>query len=80
MTVHRRLTSRSACVAGLSNSKLIDAFSTTYDVRGQRGDAPDVMNRLEVLHEEIIRREAAGLLTEDDWKESPAPAEGAPWA
>ena len=49
----------------LSNAALLDEFSGMYDAwRGDElGEA-----RLDAIHEEIIRRECAGLLTEEDWK------------
>jgi hypothetical protein len=51
----------------LSNAELLDAFEAALDAREARDDAPDLMVRLDLLHEEILRRERNGSLTDDDW-------------
>jgi hypothetical protein len=53
----------------LSNAALLDAFGATYEVRENQGDRPDLMFRLDLLHNEIVRREGMGLLTDEDWKD-----------
>jgi hypothetical protein len=58
-----------AWLLGLSNAALIAAFGTTIDARDARGDAPDLTHRLDLLHDEIARRERAGLLTDNDWSD-----------
>jgi hypothetical protein len=51
----------------LSNVGLINAFGAAYACREVRGDAPDLMQRLDVLSDEIDRRYSAGTITDDDW-------------
>lgn len=52
----------------LSNAALLDELGRALDAREARADAPDLMYRLDLLAEEISRRENIGLLTEEDWK------------
>jgi hypothetical protein len=54
-------------VLQLTNADLTDAFGTALDARETRNDAPDLMRRLDVLSEEISRRNWSGMLTDDDW-------------
>jgi hypothetical protein len=63
----RQAWDKPAWLLGLSNAALIAAFGTTIAARDARGDAPDLMHRLDLLHDEITRRARAELLTEDDW-------------
>jgi hypothetical protein len=58
---------RPAWLSGLSNAALLIEFETALDAREERCDAPDLMRRLDVLNDEISRRECSGLLTERDW-------------
>jgi hypothetical protein len=55
---------RPTWVRVLSNAALLDAFDAAWDVYGRSGDTV----RLDLIHDEIIRREWAGTLTEEDWK------------
>jgi hypothetical protein len=59
---------RPAWVLQLTNAQLIDAFGEAYEARETRDDAPDLMRRLDVLHDEISRRYSAGMMTDDDWR------------
>jgi hypothetical protein len=54
----------------LGNTALLDEFGATLASR-ERGDTPEIMARLDALHDEISRREQAGYLTEQDWKLKP---------
>jgi hypothetical protein len=67
---------RPAWLSGLSNAALLIELETALDAREERCDAPDLMRRLDVLNDEISRRECNGLLTERDWltadRQSPA--------
>jgi hypothetical protein len=56
-----------AWVLQLTNADLIDALGTALEARETRNDAPDLMRRLDILSEEISRRESSGMLTENDW-------------
>jgi hypothetical protein len=62
---------RPAWVLQLTNADLIDAFGTALEARETRNDAPDLMRRLDILSEEISRRERSGMLTENDWIDPP---------
>jgi hypothetical protein len=59
---------RPAWVLKLTNKELIEAFGAADDCREARGDAPDLLRRMDVLHNEISRRERGGTLVDDDWK------------
>jgi hypothetical protein len=59
---------RPTWMLSLSNAALLDEFDRALDARKSRRDAPDLMYRLDLLAEEISRREDIGLLTEEDWK------------
>jgi hypothetical protein len=63
----RRNFDRPTWVLQLTNADLTDAFGTALDARETRNDAPDLMRRLDVLSEEISRRNWSGMLTDDDW-------------
>jgi hypothetical protein len=67
VTRHQRLF-RPTWVLQLTNAQLIDAFGTALDARETRDDAPDLIRRMDVLSDEISRRECDGTLTGDDWK------------
>jgi hypothetical protein len=67
MIRHQRLLSPT-WVLQLTNADLIDALGTALEARETRNDAPDLMRRLDILSEEISKRECSGMLTEDDWK------------
>ena len=54
----------------LGNTALLDEFGATL-ASCERGDTPEIMARLNALHDEISRRERAGYLTEQDWKLKP---------
>jgi hypothetical protein len=62
--------SRPVWVCRLTNAQLLDEFGTADDARQHRGDAPDLIRRMDVLADEICRRERAGTFTEDDWKDA----------
>jgi hypothetical protein len=67
MIRHQRLLSPT-WVLQLTNAELLDAFCKADDARETRDGALDLMRRMDVLHDEITRREFAGTFTEDDWK------------
>jgi hypothetical protein len=67
MTKSHDLRIRPAWVLKLTNAGLTDAFGSALDARETRNDAPDLMRRLDILYEEISRREWSGMLVEDDW-------------
>jgi hypothetical protein len=67
MIVHQRLLSP-AWVLKLTNDELSDAFDLAYAASETRWGEPNMMQRLDVLSNEIGRRELAGTWTEDDWK------------
>jgi len=58
---------RPTWVLQLTNADLLDAFGTAYDATATRVDDPNLIRRLDVLHDEISRRERTGMLTDDDW-------------
>ena len=58
-------------VCRLTNAELIDELGTADDARQHRGEAPDLLRRMDVLADEIHRRELAGTLTDRDWKKPP---------
>ena len=53
-----------AWVLKLSNAALIDEFDALLGIEPR--DAGAAL-RLEIIHEELYRRERAGDLTDDDW-------------
>ena len=55
----------------LSNAELGAEFERTYDERGPR-EPPALLRRLDILHDEIRRRERIGTWTDDDWKQRPS--------
>jgi hypothetical protein len=57
---------RPAWVLQLSNAELGDAFSSAFTASETRWGEANMMRRLEVLSNEIDRRELAGTWT--DWK------------
>ena len=59
-----RWANRSARVLKLSNAALIDEFDALLDIEPRDTGAA---LRLEIIHEELYRRERAGDLTDDDW-------------
>jgi hypothetical protein len=59
---------RPAWVLQLTNDDLGDAFHIAYEEAGKRWGQPNMMRRLEVLGDEISRRENIGTWTQDDWK------------
>jgi hypothetical protein len=59
---------RPTWMLSLSSAALLDELERALDARRARGDAPDLMYRLDLLAEEISRRENIGPLTEEDWK------------
>ena len=59
-----RWANRSAWVLRLSNAALIDEFDALLDIEPRDTGAA---LRLEIIHEELYRRERAGDLTDDDW-------------
>jgi hypothetical protein len=67
MTKRIKQWDRPAWLSGLSNAALLIELETALDAREGRCDAPDLMRRLDVLTDEISRRERSGLLTERDW-------------
>jgi hypothetical protein len=56
---------RSAWVCGLSNAALLDELDVMLEIEPRDSG---VARRLEILHDEICRRERGGSLTEDDWR------------
>jgi hypothetical protein len=79
---HQRLFNP-AWVLNLSNEELGEAFGETYEEAGARWEAlsaadkaakadnwiePNIEHRLNVLYDEISRREHAGMWTEEDWE------------
>ena len=74
MTLPARFANRSLWTAYLSNAELVDQFCEAVETYFARRGADDVVRRLDVLGNEISRREAAGLLTDDDWRVDGAPA------
>jgi len=59
-----RWANRSARVLKLSNAALIDEFDALLDIEPR--DAGAAL-RLEIIHEELYRRERARDLTDGDW-------------
>ena len=59
-----RWANRSAWVLKLSNAALIDEFDALLDIEPRDTGAA---LRLEIIHEELYRRERAGDMTDDDW-------------
>jgi len=59
-----RWANRSAWVLKLSNAALIDEFDALLDIEPRDTGAA---LRLEIIHEELYRRERARDLTDDDW-------------
>ena len=59
-----RWANRSAWVLRLSNAALIDEFDALLDIEPRDTGAA---LRLEIIHEELYRRERARDLTDDDW-------------
>ena len=59
-----RWANRSAWVLKLSNAALIDEFDALLGIEPR--DAGAAL-RLEIIHEELYRRERARDLTDDDW-------------
>jgi hypothetical protein len=52
----------------MTNAELIAEFERIWEQRQMWGDVPGIVFRLEVLNDEIFRRERCGQLTEADWK------------
>jgi hypothetical protein len=53
----------------LSNAELVDEFSRALDARGP-GELPAaLMLRIDILYDEISRREHIGTMSDDDWME-----------
>jgi hypothetical protein len=67
MIRHERLL-RPAWVLKLTNDELGDALDAAHKEAGKRWGEANIMRRLEVLGDEISRREAIGTWTEDDWR------------
>jgi hypothetical protein len=56
-------------VRALSNAALIGEFEVAYKVYQQSGDT----GCLDIIHDEIRRRESEGTLTDEDWKAERSP-------
>ena len=56
---------RPTWVWALSNAALLREFDVAWDVYGQTGNTI----RLDIIGDEISRREWVGTLTDEDWKE-----------
>ena len=54
---------------GLSNAELLAKLDASLEVYNDQGETRDLKHRLDLLCDEISRRERAGTLTEEDWKE-----------
>jgi hypothetical protein len=52
-------------VRALSNAQLLDQFEIALDHYRADDERPP---RLELIHDEICRREADGTLSDDDWE------------
>jgi len=59
----------SAWTRSLTNAQLAKLLDEANEVRSDRGDAPDMLRRLDVLHAEISHRERMGTWMEADWME-----------
>jgi len=61
---------RPTWVYGLSNKDLLDRFGAAEDARGPEEDQ-NVHRLLNLLADEISRREREGTLTDKDWLKGP---------
>ena len=57
----------------LSNAELLAEFKRALDGRGPREPPKALLLRLDLLGDEISRRERTGTLTDDDWQERSGP-------
>jgi hypothetical protein len=55
-------------VLKLTNDELGGALDAAHQEAGKRWGQPNMMRRLEVLGDEISRRENLGTWTEEDWR------------
>ena len=56
----------------LSNAQLLAEFELALDTRGLQEPPRALLLRLDLLHDEIRRRDQLGTLTDDDWQDCPS--------
>ena len=56
----------------LSNAQLLAEFELALDARGPQEPPGHFLLRLDLLHDEIRRRDRFGTLTDDDWQDGPS--------
>jgi hypothetical protein len=59
----------------LSNAKLVDLYCAAIDELGPE-EQVNLIQRLDLFHDEVKRREIAGTLTDEDWLENHAARAG----